>query len=572
MNKNILPNGWREHGELTEKQALVRRCALAFHAKNDYIQYDEQKISDSARWDPLRVLDYRRDVYVYPECATAERTLYFDCSSFVWSTYFTAFGDTFDAFVPKTYFMLKTCREAHENGEVAEDGAVVYYTDVTDEMRAREGYDRKLVAELKAELLPGDVIVYSRNIPGRGYGGHTVLYLGDGYTIEAVGKNYIYEVGKDRCEFDGGLKLRVADENIFQFSNENGKYLFRFEDLAMIAIMRPLNDPRLTPTKRALAYRENGCLSVEKCVVPEGMTVQQGSELHVRIKLKNAMSLCAVEKMSVTVRDALPTNAAFRAVSAGGRVEGGEIVFENVALPANGETELSYTVEVSAQSGSIVSGEGEANGIAFTYRDIEIGAGMTQAQQEAFAAHFTDGASIGASALAWIGGVYRDVLGRDFGVEENEALFDAFFDTAEDDDEIKKTRFFVSCKEEKYPVLCAAAVKHFIGGHFVMNMTQDERAARARYLREESLLPGDLLAVKTKKGAYLFYAYLPDGTLVRAADGEALRFLPEGARTVDFGPDPDLAAEHTLDFPTKQEVLEGVLAQERFVLLRLSKA
>lgn len=105
-----------------------------------------------------------------------------------------------------------------------------------------------------------------------------------------------------------------------------------------------------------------------------------------------------------------------------------------------------------------------------------------------------------------------------------------------------------------------------------MTVTQDERAKRARYLKEESLLPGDVLAVRTKMGKYLYYAYLTGGTLVRIADGETLTFLPEGSRTVDFGPEPDLEAEYTLDFPTKQEVLEGVLAQERFVLLRLAKA
>ena len=572
MEKRILPNGWREHGELTPMQALVRRCALAFHAKNAYIQYDEQKISDSSRWDPLRVLDYRRDVYVQPETASPERTVYFDCSSFIWSTYHTAFGETFDAFVPKTYFMLKTCSEAHEKGEVAEDGAVVYYTEVTDEMRAREGYDVELVRELKAELLPGDVIVYSRNIAGRGYGGHTVLYLGDGYTIEAVGKTYIYATGKDRCEADGGLKLRVADENIFQHSNENGKYLFRFEDLAMIAIMRPLNDPALKPTKRALAYMENSCLTVEKCVVPEGMTVTQGSELTVRVKLSNALSLTAAENIAVTLRDPLPGNTEFRSVGNGGRVEGGTVVFENIPLAALGTVELSYTVEVTGGSGSIVSGKGDVNGIEFSYRDIEIGGGLDDAQKEAFSAQFTDGAPVGDSALSFLNTCYRTVLGKDFGTDKNEDVFDALFDTADDDDEPKKTRFFVSYQSDKYPALCAAAVRVFAGGHFVMNMTQDERAKRARYLKEESLLPGDVLAVRTKKGKYLYYAYLTDGTLVRIADGETLTFLPEGSRTVDFGPEPDLEAEHTLDFPTKQEVLEGVLAQERFVLLRLAKA
>lgn len=569
MERKVLGNGWREHGVLTEKQQLVRRAALAFHAKNDYIQYDQQKISDSARWDPLRVIDYRRDVYVYPEHASRERTLYFDCSSFIWSAYFTAFGDTFDAFVPKTWFMLKTCREAKENGEVTEDGAVVYYTDVTDEMRAQEGYDRKLVAELKAELIPGDVIVYSRNIPGRGYGGHTVLYLGDGYTIEAVGKDYSYVTGKDRCEFDGGLKLRVADENIFQFSNENGKYLFRFEDLAMIAIMRPLNNPKLTPTKRVLTYAENSCLGVEKYIVPEGMTVEKGEVLRVHILLKNTLALTEAKDITVTVRDELPRGAAFDGVS-GGRVEAGEVIFENVKLPANGEIELSYSVAATGEE-CIVSGTGSANGIEFGYRDIEIGKKMTAEQLAALSEALTDGAAVD-SALSYLSEIYGKVLGKTLGVLENETLFDTFFVEAEDDDEPKKTRLCMKAEKSRTGLLWRATVQPFIGGHFVMNATQEERAKRARYLKEESLLAGDLLAVKTKKGAYLYYVYLPNGVLARIADGESVRFLPEGSRTVDFGPEPDLEQDHTLDFPSKQEVLEGILAQERFVLLRLSKA
>ncbi len=529
----------RTGNPMTAEQMALELAAFGYNDKVLYTDYDQTNLAKLQRTDPMRMIDTRREIYNAPEKGSEERRLYFDCSSFVWSNYYETFGESFensaDRFVPKTSLMCTKGKNARDAGKIGPDQTAVYYKALGEADRDVPAIGEQIIREMRDILVHGDVIVYGRSsTPGVYDGGHTLLYLDGGYTIEAVGGDYKYLTGVDSVDTAGAVKLRDVDEYLFNMESANCVY--NISDIAQIAILRPLNDPALKLTDRAIARLANNYLSVTKLCKHPGQTVENGETLVYTIVLDNDSSSGKNKAAVVTVSDPLPTNTAYVSASNGGKLVDGKVVFENVSVPAGQTVELSYTVTVSAASGKVESGEGNANGITFGYHAFEIAQEMTTAQYNALSDKLAQGKGEGETAFAWVNRLYREVLGKDLGVADEKALMDAFFSDA-------SVSGLYKVEYKDVPVV-RALVENYSAGFLVMNETMDEQVARMRVLNSTNLQLGDLLVYESK-GVCTYYVFC----------GEALTKITEGSVS---------------EAPVNR-TLGSAFGQDRFVILRPSK-
>ena len=530
----------RTGNPMTAEQMALELTALAYNEKVLNTDYDQQNVTKISRTDdPMRMIDTRREIYNAPERASVEDRLYFDCSSFVWSNYYEVFGESFegsaDRFVPKTSLMCTKGKNARSAGKIGPEETVVYYKSLGEADRDVPAIGEQIIREMKDILIHGDVIVYGKSTSTGVYeGGHTLLYLDGGYTIEVVGGDYKHLTGVDFVDTAGAVKLRKADEYLFNM--ESSSCVYNISNIAQIAILRPLNDPALKMTDRAIARLENGYLSLTKLCKHPGQTVEMGETLSYTIELDNDSSSGKSKDLTVTVSDPLPTNTSYVSATNGGKLVGGEIVFENISVPAGKTVTLSYTVTVNAASGKVESGIGKVNDLTFDYHDFEIATEMSEAQYKALTSKLALGKAEGETAFAFVTGAYREVLGKELGVKSEQELFDAFFSKAS-----VSGLYRVDYKDA---AVVRGLVENYSAGFLVLNETMEEQTARIRVLNGENLQLGDLL-VYEKNGSCTYYVFC--GT-------ELLKITQ------------DAVSEAPLN-----RTLGSAFGQDRFVVLRPSK-
>lgn len=527
---------------LTPEQAALDRAALAFYDKMPYVQYDQYRMLACASGDPMIVYDTRRECFASPEIVSHERWTHLDCSSFVWAIYESAFGNARDLFVPKTGWMEDFVREAKANGKVSDKDLVVYLALMeTKEEHTKENYAR-VIREIREKLQPGDLIVFRRwNEAKKSKGGHVVMYLDGGYTIEVRGGSYDYVTGKDSTEPDGAILFYPLDELLFNPA-AGKRYLFGRPNTYCVAVLRPLNAGGCTVTEEARARMALGRLSVSKTALPVGQTVEPDGELTCTIMLDNAPRVGRSKELALTVREPLPEGADF--VSAdGGELIDGVIVFDGITL-RDGETKkLRYTVKPKAGAKKLVSGVGDVNGVSFTYRDIPVGKHLTLAQEAALAELLAAGKGEGVPALAWLNECYRKVTGKALGTDDANELIDSFFAPMSDSKGEARWRIAPHCEKSN---LAEAWIEQVVIGRHVMHTSDEEYMARVRYVKKESLCFGDIFAVRELDGSVNFLVY-------RGAGNEILRVDDEGTKA--------LAVPATL---------EGILSHAQVLLFRPS--
>jgi len=526
---------------LTPEQTALDRAALAFYDKMPYVQYDQYRMLACTSGDPMIVYDTRRECFASPEIVSRERWTHLDCSSFVWAIYETAFGCARELFVPKTGWMEDFVRAELAAGRVSDKDMVVYLAllekpeDHTDENHAR------VIREIREKLQPGDLIVFRRwNAAKNSPGGHVVMYLDGGYTIEVRGGSYDYAAGKDSTEPDGAILFYPLDELLFNPA-AGKRYLFGRPNTYCVAVLRPLNTGRCAVTEEAKARMALGRLSVSKTALPVGRSVDPEGELTFTITLDNAPAVGRSKALALTVREPLAEGAEL--VSAeGAAVVDGVLVYDGITLRGGETKQLRYTVKAKAGAKKLVSGVGEVNGVPFTYRDVPVGKNLTLAQQAALSEKLAGEKGEGPS-LKWLNEAYRAATGKALGTDDADELFDCFF--APVSDRRGEARWRIAPQREKTAIADAWVEQVVIGRH-VMHMSDEEYMARVRYLKPESLCYGDILAVRGIEGETFFYVY-------RGAGSEMLRVSDEGTAPVKTAP-----------------ALEGILSHSRVLLLRPS--
>lgn len=489
---------------LTVNQNYIVDMAAAYYEKTVYTQYEMQKMAIMGNTGGAATgLNIRREPYATPGEISADEITYFDCSGFLFALYENSFGGAYESLGTSTANMMAKARAA---ASVGPESTVAYLYEKTAEGTLTSAEVTAISNAMREILLPGDVIVYRRTVNT----GHTLVYMGNGYTLESGGSSYDYETGTDKVEADGTLALRVADDNLFKYSSS--RCPMSKENFASIAILRPLNRATLNVSAMAKAQSANSGLSVTKRGLPAGRSVPAGGEITYTIELDNAPKIGTGIARTVTVTDILSDKVTLVSATDGGTVKNGVLTFADISLAAGEVRTLSYTVRVNADATGAVEGTiCSANGVEAVCREVLIGDALTAAQEAALAQGLSTSKPSGMSALAWINSVYETAIGKSFLVSSNSELFDAIFAPS-------GSYYKISVDETQLDV-ATALVRTVTGGYHVTSQSFEEHRNRIRYVAESSLQFGDILATRDTKGNYAYYIYQGAGKeLVKVTD------------------------------------------------------
>ena len=511
---------------ITKRQAIVEKVAYSFWDKRMHTDYDQRSAVHSTTLDP-KAPNKRRENRGQPETASPEHRLYLDCSGFIFASYYDMYGEAMTDIFP-----WEDTAAVANYAKKGETDDVIYYHEFTT--NTMEEY-RTVYAEMMALLEPGDAFNYRRASTG-----HIVMYMDGGLTLESTGSDYKVRQGRDMIDEEGTIKVR--DIGYF-IDPERSTNVLTKNTLVSICIIRPLNVLNdLEISERATSRLDMGRFAATKLCVMPGQTVETGDTLTFTIELDNQPESDTSKALSFDVTDPLPSNVRFVSATNGGELVDGVVTWKNVSVAAGEVKKLSYTVTVTGEKGFVESGETKVGGINFTYRDLQIGTNMSDAEFAALKAKLDEGMAEGQTALSYINAAYEAALGTGLDVDTYDELFGCLYKRILDGN--GNQRFQRDIDEDSK--VGKAAVDGYVLGRRVMNLTQEDYNSRVRYLREETLRKGDLLMVNDLMLRTNYYIYL-------GADQPFLRITDEGISTANV-----------------YQTLDGLLAQPLFTLLRPS--
>jgi hypothetical protein len=255
--------------------------AKAFYDRGSGIQYDELSMDRICRITP------RRELFSPPEKATKQHTLFLDCSSFVFSTFYQAFGYIFEADVTNDMIDLSDIR-------------VFYY-----EIRGNETEDEKIsvMKKFKETLQAGDVTVSVYNNGN----GHTMLYAGNDTFCHCTSNgrkgSYNYQLRHDNINDNGAIYW--VNSSVLFSPEINGipsrNYLFNEKNLRF-CILRPLSKVKsITPETQKRIKGLKNIYAAVTCSHPEGRSAKTGEEVTYEVEVKNLDT--SVRNISIIYND-----------------------------------------------------------------------------------------------------------------------------------------------------------------------------------------------------------------------------------------------------------------------------
>lgn len=240
--------------------------AKAFFDRGSGVQYDELSMDRICRITP------RRELFSAPEKATKQHILFLDCSSFVLSTFYQAFGYSFEADITNDMIDLTDIR--------------VFYYEIT----GRETEEEKLTVmkKYKETLQAGDVTVSVYNYDN----GHTMLYAGDDifYHCTSNGKgSYNYQLRHDNLSDTGAIHCINSSVLFLPEINDipSRNYLFNDKN-RRFCILRPLSriESITSETQKRIKGLKNIYAAVT-CSHPEGRSIKSGEKIIYEVEVKN---------------------------------------------------------------------------------------------------------------------------------------------------------------------------------------------------------------------------------------------------------------------------------------------
>ncbi len=331
----VLDESW-----FTTKEAIVKEAAYAFHYQYEQIQYDQTTS--------------RRNLNSAPEAATAQNTVYLDCSSYVNAVYNAAFGVNVLPFALtdtncKTETFTDYARTYPNNPDV------IGYWETADYTTDAE--QKALLSEVRGMLQIGDVIVYRRIKTNGDEAGHTLIYVGNGMILHCTGSDYVTNNSNPSAAYDksgtaernGAVRLLEASE-LFE-NTKSGRYIFNKSDEPNInfSVLRPINRG-LTPTEEAINRTRTPGLAIEKTAsTASHSAVYRGGEITYSIVLTNHSD----KAYAATVSDVLSPCVTFVSCSESAATVEGSTLTCTVDLAAGATVTVTWTVKVQE---NVVSG------------------------------------------------------------------------------------------------------------------------------------------------------------------------------------------------------------------------
>lgn len=320
-------------------EEIINEIAYAYDRQGAQIPYDQ--------------LNSRRSLYSSPEDATAERTIFLDCSSFVNSCYREAYGANVLPYEIRsksasTLTYDEYARDNPNNPDVIGYWRPADYT--TDAERAA------VVEDIYEAIEVGDVLTYRHGTASKTKG-HTYIYLGNktfmhcagagSYVVNSANPALSYDSNSSEIAKNGTIETIDAD-TIFK-NTTHTRYLFKktsSDTVFSFGLIRPLARG-LEPTDEMIYRMAIAGLSMEKTAsLCENNTLDTGSLLTYTVRLDNT----GVGALSqVVISDIVPNGTTFVSGDAGVTVKDGRINWVG-DVGAKATVTVSYTVRVDANT------------------------------------------------------------------------------------------------------------------------------------------------------------------------------------------------------------------------------
>ncbi len=516
---------------------IIKEIAYAYDRQGAQILYDQ--------------LNARRHIYASPEDATAQRTVYLDCSSYVNSCYREAFGVNAMPYeisekAPSTSNFTIYARENPDNVDV------VGYWENADYTTDAEIKD--ILNSVKAQLEIGDLLVY-RHGKTSDSSGHVYIYIGNATFLHCYGGgSYTRNATNPALSYDGtigeetsGMIATISVGSIFSDTTHN-RYLFKAtasDTVRNFCLLRPLARG-LTPTQKALNRMQIAGLSMEKTAsVYENSAVYTGDVITYTITLENTDST-AVSNINVT--DVIPDGTELVSANDGITQDGNSLSWSG-EVASKATVKLTYDVRVTATApGALIKSESAyVNGINLGsithslsgYSDTY---GLIIGE---IARGYADKSTAFDNGLTFANSLYDSALGVDlFGDATVGAVLDQLIDT--------ENRTCHTTTE-----LSKMIAPNLYGGYLIRYgwLYNPSQNSRTRLVSEAELEEGDIILADYSGGS-IVYVYIGNSTLATVENG-VCKTLTIGKNI--HGTDAD-------------NILISLLGYDRFAVLRPSMA
>ena len=487
----------------TAVQALYT-VVKAYFNKNPYTQYEGKSMSIEGKWPgPQRIHHYAP-----PEYASADQAHFSQCTDYVSTLYYQAFGYEFmDGLnAPPTDTMMKKL--------TADDGLIFYRDDVTD------ANVQEVIREYRAMLEPGDFII------SNGETGHALMWLGDfygdgvNYITHCWGKPFVPETGEDPWEPNGGIRIQTEDVACFPDTAEKPWWdlTLPIRNRDYLAIIRPFAAKdfvfEITPqTAARMKYPE---MVIDRYTdVTKYQDVLPGQEITVTVSVTNKST---EDYKGVALKETVPEGVTLKT---------GETEW-TVDVPAGQTVTRSYTATVTAPRLSLITfAPGSVDCIPTREMIYQVGGAHLNADQETemmkiFVGYLPDSLKTpGLTELKFANDFYREVLGIELNLPEsmNDYLGIRFKKKNKLGTETKMLTPKDAAAEYQY--LVDMELYQHIGGMYMTLGT--DASTRAMEYREEYYRPGDIILTMSdpstttllNKAHLNVYIYIGNGLVLR---------------------------------------------------------
>lgn len=513
---------------------IVTEVARAYDRQGGQIHYDQ--------------LNTRRHLSVSPEEATAQKTIYLDCSSYVNSCYREAFGVNVMPYEipeksPSTANYESYAKENQQNPDVI---GFWENADYTTEEEIKE-----VVDFVVSQLQVGDIFSFRRDKSGK-FSGHVYIYIGNNTFMHCYGgssysvnkENPALSADKDETEQKAGIIGEISVDDIF-YNKTHTRYIFKntkSERVSSFCLLRPFAR-NLTPTEEALNRMKIAGLSAEKLSsVYETSSIYTEDVITYSIIMENTNN-SILENVIIT--DTIPGGTKFVSGSSNVKVNGSSLEWTG-DIPANSVVTVTYDVAVTeTKAGALI----ESNS---TYvSGVKLGdithtvSGFRKSHTalvEEIAREYADTSKEFDNPLNLAKEVYKSALGIDlFNCENVGEVLENIIDIPN-----------LTCRTdtEIYKML----VPNLYGGTTIhLGQSRKVDSKRERLISEGELSVGDIILADWSGGSVV-YIYAGNKTLITVQDG-VCKSLTIGNNI--YAPDAD-------------NILVSLYGYERYAVLRPS--
>ena len=466
-----------------EVEALLE-VAEAYLSRMYATQYEDPHMTATGEYWFITNNASAGDMLKYsPESATSQNTYYTSCSPFIKDVFWQAWGENL------------TDADSWIAADIAKDKEFSYWS-YSPTKKESDAQKTKIKAEFLSTLIPGDVIALCH----KGYSGHILLYVGNGWAIHSNyysskdGGNYDQKENIAKTEIDGSVEYR--DINTFF---KEGNYYY-FWDKEIWSILRPteyLKDIKLTQQTKLRMENLRDIYEEKISSHPVGLTVQTGEEITYGFYLRNDRA----EQASVELKDIIPDNTAY--VSGAEKIDGKKLSW-SVSLAPKEEKLICYTVKVNEDpnlynNGIIKSNNATAGGVVLPCNDIYIAKKPDENGLKNLQNACMDLSQGTAKGIALAKELYQKA-GLELNLPEADDLFASLFT-------VKNNFYSLNKNSEYYSMI----VPRLYGGYRT-NGEDEQKGTRNRFINYE-LMAGDII-VCCESSKVKVYMYAGDEKVV----------------------------------------------------------